>query len=285
MTMTFSGNSPDGFKTRTDAGDAVITRDPAEIIYVDADAAGASDGTSWTDAYNSLQNALVDATGNDQIWIAEGTYYPDEGDNVTDGDETASFTITGNQDGLKIYGGFDGTESQIDERDISGHATILSGDIDNNDTKTNGVTMDADDISGNNSNNVLFLDAGDVYEGGNDVDPNITTNTELDGLIVTGGQANGSSFDRYGGGLYCDGYGTSNECSPTLRNVIFIGNEASLQGGAIYNEGGKSGASSPVLTNVLFKSNNANYGGAVVNGGNRSGISNPTITSVPLRTF
>ncbi|WP_020404892.1 PKD domain-containing protein [Gracilimonas tropica] len=99
-------------------------------IYVDADATGANDGSSWTNAYTSLQDAIDAATGSDQIWIADGIYYPDEGANVTNDDRLSAFTITGEKDGLMIHGGFSGSESLLSERDLSANETILSGDID-----------------------------------------------------------------------------------------------------------------------------------------------------------
>ncbi|MEL7834626.1 cadherin domain-containing protein [Fodinibius sp. Rm-B-1B1-1] len=248
-------------------------------IYVDTDATGANNGTSWANAYTSLQNALDQATDNDQIWIAEGTYYPDEGTNVSEGDQNASFTITGDQDGLKIYGGFDGTESQLDQRDISGHRTILSGDIAQDDdpfapnTDSDGdpdTFSGTDHINGTNSNHVLFIDG--------DSNDSITNATLFDGLTVTAGQAKGNDPEKHGGGLLCWGEGASSECSPTLNRLIFVGNTAIEpygNGGAIYN----SGAKNLIINNTIFYRNSTSgeygKGGAMTN----FSENNPTVTN------
>ncbi len=52
----------------------------AKIIYVDADAAGANNGSSWADAYNFLQDALTDVDLSErpaEIRVAQGVYKPD----------------------------------------------------------------------------------------------------------------------------------------------------------------------------------------------------------------
>ena len=50
------------------------------IIYVDADANGLNDGTSWVNAYKYLQDALADANSSTkpvEIRVAQGIYRPD----------------------------------------------------------------------------------------------------------------------------------------------------------------------------------------------------------------
>lgn len=57
---------------------AVSASTHGQVIFVDKDAAEGGDGTSWGTAYRYLQDALQVATGTSEIWIAEGTYYPEQ---------------------------------------------------------------------------------------------------------------------------------------------------------------------------------------------------------------
>jgi len=96
------------------------------VIYVNSQAAGANDGTSWTDAYADLQDALDDVRANDgcpcEIWIAGGIYKPDRGT----GDPALAFEPPGN---VSLFGGFAGWEECVDQRDRVSNETILSGDL------------------------------------------------------------------------------------------------------------------------------------------------------------
>ena len=150
--------------------------------------------------------------------------------------------------------------------------TLLSGDLNGDDTS-----------GGNNNENayhVLVFDGGDAI--GPDVGANVTPATVLSGVTVTAGNAASRSRislnDIDGGGLYCDGQGNGNACSPALIDVAFIGNTAGDDGGAIYNAG-TSGTSSPVIINATFTGNTAtNTGGAIYNAGSE-GTSSPEITN------
>ncbi|MHC4110764.1 MAG: hypothetical protein ACYSUY_06800, partial [Planctomycetota bacterium] len=142
----------------------------ARIIFVDANAPGNDDGSSWEDAYNFLQDALNDANSSgdvNEIRVAQGIYTPDS--NAANpngsGDRTATFQIL---NGVELYGGFPGGgDPNMNDRDPNVYEAILSGDI-----NTPGDTSD-------NSYHVVV---------GSWTDPNAV----LDGFTITSGNANGS---------------------------------------------------------------------------------------------
>ena len=79
----------------------------AKVVYVDDNASSGGDGTSWATAYKYLQDALADVNATDEIWVAEGTYKPDQGAGKTAGDRLATFNLV---NGIDMYGGFIGSE-------------------------------------------------------------------------------------------------------------------------------------------------------------------------------
>lgn len=190
------------------------------IIYVDAAATGANTGDSWEDAYTDLNDALATAVPNQEIWVAAGTYYP----GATRDD---AFSLV---DGVAVYGGFTGDETARRQRDYAHNFTILSGDI--------GVAGTATD----NSYHVVTADS-------------VGETAVLDGVVISGGYANGADPREKGGGLY-NMYG-----SPTLANIRFISNYAENHGGAIANV--YTGAN-PLIINCQFSGNNS-FNGSVMN--------------------
>ncbi len=189
--------------------------------YVNAGASGGGNtGASWADAYTDLQSALG-ASPCTEVWVAAGTYKPTGGI-----DRAISFVL---KNGVALYGGFAGTETQRSQRNPAANLTTLSGDI--------GAPSDATD----NSYHV-------VSGGGTD------STAVLDGFTITAGNANGSYPADRAGGMYNLGSG------PTLANLIFSSNSATYYGGGMDNEN-----SNPALTNVTFSNNSALTGGGMYN--------------------
>jgi hypothetical protein len=207
------------------------TPPPGNTLYVNKTATGNNNGNSWADAYTSLQDALAQANTYSnvmQIWVAAGTYFPDEGTGLTDNSRTGSFVL---KNGLALYGGFSGTEDHLEQRNPGANVTILSGDIDGNSA-----------LTGNSYHVVQAMD--------------VDNTAVLDGFTVTGGNANGStSIDKQGGGLY------NSHASPTITNCLFTANSAAGYGGGLIN----LGSSAPVITDCRFTANSASSGGGMEN--------------------
>ncbi|MFN2184105.1 MAG: beta strand repeat-containing protein [Anaerolineae bacterium] len=282
LTLDLAGN-PRIYNSIVDMGayEFPLACPPPETtrLYVDHTASGTNTGTSWLNALKTLRDAFTladNCAGIDEIWVAEGVHRTDEGTGIVPNSRTESYQLI---DGVAVYGGFEGTETLLEERNWDSNVTVLSGDVDSNDIATGGIVNTPGNIRGANGYHVV------VASGVGDT-------AILDGFTITAGQANGSAADPEGrgGGIY-------NEAgSPTLANLTFIGNlagnggglanlngDAALtnarfennmavsSGGGIYNQ-----ASSPTLFNLVFTGNYAATGSGLAN---LSG-SNPQLTGV-----
>ncbi|MHC4721096.1 MAG: right-handed parallel beta-helix repeat-containing protein [Planctomycetota bacterium] len=145
---------------RVDMGAYEYYYDPV-IIYVDENAAGANNGTSWLNAFVDLQEGLAIAQSGDEIWVAQGTYYPSELTDPCD-PRSATFQLI---DGVALYGGFAGTEDpctfDLDDRDFATNESVLSGDLDADDViGGTGTAIPADNCG---DSEPIFI--GFTYEG------------------------------------------------------------------------------------------------------------------------
>jgi hypothetical protein len=233
-------------------------------IYVNKAAPGDNDGSSWTNAYTGLQNAIDNQCDSLAIWVAAGTYYPTASpDGTISESRDKAFHL---HTDMRIYGGFVGGETLLSQRDWTTNVTILSGDIDN--------ATDPDVVTGSDSTLSFSGNTGNAYHVL--ITTNLTDSTFIDGFTIKGGNADGGDTISYqakeffkisGGGMY------NESSSPTITNVTFSNNKVTSNGGGMYN----TEFSSPTITNSIFTNNNAtSNGGGIYN----FGACSPTIMNV-----
>jgi len=210
-------------------------------IYVDDTATGANNGSSWTDAFNCLQDGLEAVPDGHEIWLAQGTYRPDQGDGVATGDRAATFQLRGS---IVIRGGYAGFGApDPDARNINEYPTILTGDLAGNDQ----TLADPADLLEHPSRSENSYHIVTISEDAHDV--------TLDGLTITGGNATEGDYPTgNGGGIY-----KSYPSSASLTNCTLIGNSANFQGGGMYNAG------SLTMDKCRFIGNAAQSGGGMEN--------------------
>ena len=234
--IDFSGGIT--FAQSEDSGGVTVTSNVIPIHYVDADNTS-GDGSSWATAYTTVQEALAVASLGEQIWIAEGTYTP--GNLRTD-----TFSIPYY---VGCYGGFEGTETSADQRDIAAHPTILSGDIgsanDDSDNVYHVVTVPSESIA------------------------------YLDGITITQGNANGTGTQENGAGIY-----QSNSSFFLLNNCTLIDNNASGLGGGIYTTVGYTS-----FSNCTVDHNKAVRGGGIYANDTEVSIEGTNIINNRANTF
>ncbi|MFC5410124.1 choice-of-anchor Q domain-containing protein [Larkinella bovis] len=192
--------------------------------------------TSWQTATADFQGAIdALASAGGEVWVAQGTYKP-----TTGTDRNRSFSL---KNGVKVYGGFQGNETNLMDRPAlnlsTPSSTTLSGDI--------GTENDASD----NAYHVIS-------------NTSVDNTALLDGFVITGGNATESYAS--GGGMY------NVSSSPTVTNCSFTSNTAKWGGGM------SNSWASPILTHCSFSNNRAEYGGGMENYN-----SNPSLTNCSLR--
>lgn len=201
-------------------------------------------GRTWSQAYRTIQRALLDAAGNphadpaddvSQIWVARGTYKP-----------SAQFSPITLVSGVGIYGGFSGPvasteypgETKRGQRNTNAFSNgcVISGDLSSNDTGT--ISLEDPGTYADNCPVLVLATLG------------VTSSALLDGFMLTG------AYSRPGnnsGALHLQG-------SPTIQNCLVILNGSQTGGAGVL----VGNTSSPVFKKCIFASNTAKYGGGAL---------------------
>lgn len=256
------------------------TTSSAGVVYVSPGGSDSNTGRGgWGQAKATVQ-AGVDAAGaGDEVWVSAGAY-------------TQCVTLKG---GVALYGGFLGTETQREQRDLVHNVTTLDGGqagpvvtipagatmatvVDGftlrNGKSVAGAGIDCGASSAIIANNVITENlGGGVYCGagsprmlGNRIHHNSSDTRggaiRIDGgsPIITGNTIQFNSVTAsggFGGAIYC---GPSS--SPSIRDNVISDNACAGSGGGI----ACSGSSASVLFNWIERNSAAVGGGVCVSG-------------------
>lgn len=189
-----------------EAGDAVPVPPASRRFFVAVGGLPSATGLSWNSPFGSISNAtaLANPDFDTEIWVGSGTWK----------ETIQAYPF------LRIYGGFAGSETNLDERDRVSNPTIIDGR-----NMTNGVIFDT-------TGPYSLLDGFTIKRGaasagagiyGYASSPIVVNNT------VTGNAANTHDLSvlGFGGGIAFE-FG-----APTLSNNIVTRNSAK-SGGGIY---------------------------------------------------
>lgn len=211
---------------------SVVQASSAQQKFVAVDAPDTPhDGTSWRRAFLTLHEGLAAAGQGGEVWVAQGTYFPDTSnpnewfcaDCPQATQAHATFLI---RDGQKIYGGFDGADPSdpnstgeivLSQRDEVRNPTILSGDV--NQTPTDHFDDVYHVVTALNVNDTTKL-SGFIIEYGNAGDDPISVNV----------------YESVGGGLLIVGtsiQGQSQESKLVVTRCVFRENWSSAGGGGV----------------------------------------------------
>lgn len=233
---------------RVDIG---ATEYQGDLFFVSTQGNDENSGTSWTEAFASLNKAIAMPSNPEPniIWIAKGTYHPlrDAQGQESPADQRSSTYFINKP--LYIFGSFVGDES-FPEKKEDAISTVLSGEIQEDNDSTNNA-YHLFDLSAMLPGSTLFLD----------------------GVSIRNGNAKGDGREEAGGGIY------NRAGSLHISNCRFEHNVAGL-GGGLYNEKGIV-----TLEQCTFQYNYANHGAAIYNDEQRIPLPNVNFLILKRDTF
>jgi len=193
--------------------------EPEGIWYVDIDATGGADGSSWENAFTVVQDAVDAASDGEQVWVAEGTYAsPNSAD--------PNVAVVAMKKKVDIYGGFSGTEDKLAQRDYQSNLTILDGEMSAYHVVTGADTARLDGFTVTHGNAVGETQ-NEYGRGGGML--NYEVSPTVENCIFAGNTA------RNGGGMY--NYYCSTRISGCSLNFNYTtkSNSTADGGGGMYN--------------------------------------------------
>ncbi len=203
----------------------------AGILHVRTDGDDTASGASWSSAFKTIQRAIDEASTDDEIWVKAGTY-------PLAGGYAGRITVN---KAVSIYGGFDGTETQRDQRDRRTNATAVDGQDQAYSCfyfqSADGATLDGFTITGGTT-------APHMSGAGICIDACSPT---IINCIIRGNKADGVGA---GGGIASIGDGAS----PSITNCLIVENAAE-NGGAIYLANSNNPDNRPKITNCTITKN------------------------------
>ncbi|MEI7901809.1 MAG: hypothetical protein WCK89_16265 [bacterium] len=204
----------------------------AATVYVNGAAGGNNDGTSWTDAYTTLADALANVSDSgDQIWVAQGTY-------------TESSQLAINNSNLTIYGGFTSGMTDLSQRDITNFVVKVDGNLAYRCFNITGANVTLDGLTIQRGNFGGY--GGGIYNTGSGL---VVQSCVISNCTTTGEGAGGDY--HAGGGIY------STQPMQVLNSTV-VNNKASTSGNG-YGGGGIyfNSTGTLLVSNTVFQSNMA----------------------------
>lgn len=214
---------------------------------------------AWTDVIK-LEEALEKAEPGDEIWV-QGVEEVSKKTDVYLAPEEG-WTLKA---GVKLYGGFKGNETSLEQRATLGKAynfafrSILSGDMSMNDTIDHvNLISSSNALRSDNADHVLTMDLNNSVA--NNINDAVSV---LDGFTIVGGHA-----PQNGGGVLVKGHGDFS-CAYRIERCFFFNNYAVQNGGAIYVDAyaGKHTANESYINQCVVYNNEAGLIAEVANKG------------------